>query len=413
VSTSRPRPQVAITGIGIVSAIGCGRGPFWTALADGRSGVTSTEGVPCLTAPVGDFDGRRWIDGALARRMDRLSQMLVAATQMAVVDAGLDPPHALPPERTAIVTGTALGNLSETAAFLSRLGDKGPALASPSLFPNLVMNASASYAAMAWRVTGPTLTVSEGDISGELAVAAGYDLIAAGAADVALVGGVDELTAVRTPAYWSLGLLAPAAAHHAWSGPFGRGGPSVALGEGAAILVLEAIDRARARGRPAYAEIVGCHPWAVQSPAHGWPAGPAPIAAEIHAALGLLTEPVDAIFSGAPGRPDQDALELSAYAYACRGSPPPWVTSVKGATGDFGAAGAVSVAAAALAVAEQTITPLCRLDTPPVADGVRLAGTTGTTADLHHVLVSGLTYGGNGIGIALRRSHDPEALTRA
>ena len=103
-SASRPGPRVAITGIGIVSAIGCGRGPFWTALAAGRSGVTSGDGGPCLTAPVGDFDGRRWVDGALGRRMDRLSQMLVAATRMAIVDAGLDPRRDLPPERTAIET---------------------------------------------------------------------------------------------------------------------------------------------------------------------------------------------------------------------------------------------------------------------------------------------------------------------
>jgi 3-oxoacyl-[acyl-carrier-protein] synthase II len=406
VNASRPSPQVAITGIGVVSAIGCGRGPFWTALAEGRSGVTSTEGVPCLTAPVCDFDGRRWIGGALLRRMDRLSQMLVAATQMAIADAGLDPPHDLPPERTAIVTGTAFGNLSETATFLARLADKGPALVSPSLFPNLVMNASASYAAMTWQITGPMLTVSEGDISGELAVAVGCELITAGAADVALVGGVDELTAMRIAAYCSLGVPAPAASLDSWSGPFGRSGPSVALGEGAAILVLEAVDRARARGRSAYAEIVGCHPWAVQSPAHGWSASPAHIAAAVRTALGCLTEPVDAIYSGAPGRPAQDALELSAYADACKGSRPPWVTSVKGATGDFGAAGAVTVAAAALALSEQTITPLCRLDEPPVADGVRVAGRARTSTDLRHVLVSGLACGGNGIGIALRRTGD-------
>jgi 3-oxoacyl-(acyl-carrier-protein) synthase len=178
------------------------------------------------------------------------------------------------------------------------------------------------------------------------------------------------------------------------------------LGEGAAILVLETIDRARARGRPGYAEIAGCHPWAVQSPAHGWPAGPAHIAAEVRTALGCLAEPADAIFSGASGRPEQDALELSAYADASKGSRPPWVTSVKGATGDFGAAGAMTVAAAALAVAEQTLTPLCRLDDPPAADGVRVAGRARTSTDLRHVLVSGLTCGGNGIGIALRRAHD-------
>jgi 3-oxoacyl-(acyl-carrier-protein) synthase len=82
------------------------------------------------------------------------------------------------------------------------------------------------------------------------------------------------------------------------------------------------------------------------------------------------------------------------------------VTSVKGATGDFGAAGAVTVAAAALALSEQTITPLCRLDEPPVADGVRVAGRARTSTDLRHVLVSGLACGGNGIGIALRRTGD-------
>jgi 3-oxoacyl-(acyl-carrier-protein) synthase len=169
------------------------------------------------------------------------------------------------------------------------------------------------------------------------------------------------------------------------------------------MLVLERTDQARARGRRAYAEIIGAHYWAVESPPHGWPSDSTGIAAEIAAALRLFPDAADAIFSGATGRQQRDALELSAYARACSGTRPPWVTSIKGATGDFGAAGALTIAAAALAIAGQIVPPLCRLDVPPEATGVRLAGQEAAPADLHHVLVSGLAHGGQGLAIGLRQ----------
>jgi len=174
-------------------------------------------------------------------------------------------------------------------------------------------------------------------------------------------------------------------------------------GEGAAVLVLEETSRARARGRRAYAELIGEHHWAVDSTPHGWPGESAGIAEAIATALRLFPAPVDAIFSGASGRHQRDALELSAYASACPESRPPWLTSIKGATGDFGAAGALTVAAAALAIAGQTVPPLCRLDGRPETTGVRLAGPRAARADLHHVLVSGLAPGGQGLAIGLQQ----------
>jgi len=395
-------PRVLITGIGVVSAIGCGGNEFWPALAKGESGVVAADLPPGLAAPVKGFEARRWIGGPGLRRMDRLSQMLVAAARMALVDAGLDLQRDMTPQQVSIVMGTALGNVSETATFLTQLARKGAASASPMLFSNLVMNSAASYAAMEFNVTGPSLTITEGDISGELAVALGYDLVASGAAEVVLAGGADELAAVLAAAYRDLGLLASEAAG-TWPGPFDRDRSGAVLGEGAAVVVLEKADKARERGSPGLVEIAGYRQWSAPAPAHGWPTSAADVGAEIRATLEALPGHVDAVYTGASGARDRDGLEMEALERALGRERAAWVTSIKGATGEFGAAGAVTVAAATLSMTHGSIAPLCRLRNPPTLDRIRLPGRVAEPAELVHVLVSGLGRGGNGVGILLRR----------
>ncbi len=392
---------VCITGIGVVSPVGHSARDFWAALAAGRTAVAHGPAAPHAVAEVRDFDPRPWVSGASLRRMDRLSRMVVAAGAMALADAGLVPSRNAAPERIGLAVGTSLGNISETVDFLARIKDRGPGRASPFVFPNLVLNAPASYASIELQATGPNLTVSQGDLSGELAIAAGYDLIASGTADVVLAGGGDELAPITGVVSRDVGLACRDP--RAWRGPFDAQPAGAALGEGAAVLVLETVAHASARERLAYAELVGHRSWSTAAPLYGWPDDVAAVAAEIRRLVATDIAAIDAVYCGASGARDRDRLELLAVSAALRGGATPWVSSIKGATGDFGTAGALTVAAAALSIAHGAVLPVAGGECPLPADGVRLAGGEARTRALRNVLVTGFARGGLGAALLLSR----------
>ncbi len=344
---------VAVTGIGVVSAIGIGVDAFWDALAAGRSGcgpARRVEAPGVLVAEVHDLDARRFVHSAQGRRIDRTSLLVLAASRLALADAGLDP-AVLDPARTAIGVGSAFGNVEETAVFLDRLVERGTG--NPLLFPNLVMNASLSYATIELGVTGPTAMLTEQEASGEAAIAWGVRQVADGAAEVCLAGGGDEVTSAlvrlrretRTAGAGPARPLDPAA-----------DGPCV--GEGAAVVVLERVARARARGARLYARIVPHDGAGIPAPLHGWPRDGAGVAR----ILTPLAADADALVAAASGSPPLDAIEADALARAGDGRRVA-VTAPRGAIGDFGAAGALAVATAALAIHHAAVPPTvgCRL----------------------------------------------------
>jgi 3-oxoacyl-[acyl-carrier-protein] synthase II len=400
---------VWITGLGVVSAVGHSAQDFWAALSAGRTGVAHDVGARRVVAEVHDFDARAWISAASLRRMDRLSRMMVAAGAMALADAGLAPGRDVAPERVGLALGTSLGNISETVDFLARIKDRGPGLASPLVFPNLVLNAPASYASIELQVTGPSISVSQGDVSGELAVATGYDLVASGIADVVLAGGGEELAPITAAVYRDIGLACRDP--RAWRGPFDAAPGGAAPGEGAAILVLEEARHARARGRAGYAEMAGHRSWSTAAPLYGWSRDGTRVAVEIRRLLERGTGKIDAAYLGAPGVRERDRIELVAVSEALRGgggASIPWVSSIKGAIGEFGAAGALSLAAAALSVARGAVLPIVGVERPIQADGVRLAVGEARPGRLQEALVTGFARGGLGAAVLLRRA--PGAL---
>src|SRR5438132_1609984 len=189
---------VAVTGIGVVSAVGHGVEPFGRGLTAGACGLRPIRRfeVPpgvALGGEVPPRERRELVLTAIGRRIDWLSLMALAACRLALVDAGLAP-GTLAPARTGLGFGSAWGNLHETGTFLDRLFARGQG--NPLLFPNLVFNAPVSYASIELGITGPTAMLSAGEASGEAALAWGAEQVAEGAVDVCLAGGADELGAV-------------------------------------------------------------------------------------------------------------------------------------------------------------------------------------------------------------------------
>ena len=372
---------VVVTGIGVVSPFGWTAEAFWDGLVAGRSALAPVRRF-ASRAPgrlSGEVPARA--TGELARspvgrRMDWTSLMALGACRLALADAGLAA-DAVPGERMSLALGSAYGNLQETATFLDRLFARG--IGNPLLFPNMVFNAPLSYVSIELDIRGETSMLSMLEVSGEAAIAWGVDAVASGRAEACLAGGVDELGEVLHRVLEAGGELAAGAPR-----PFGADADGVATGEGAGVLVLERLDDARARGARIHARIrapLGC---SVPAPVHGWPRDAAALAARLVPAV----RDADAVFASASGSPSHDAIEAEALMRVTHAP----VTALRGALGDFGAAGALVAAAAARAVAAGTIPPTLGLGAPRAAlDVVR--GTARQTP-LRSAVVTGLARGG-------------------
>jgi 3-oxoacyl-[acyl-carrier-protein] synthase II len=399
--------RIVVTGIGVVSPIGIGCEQFWNALCRGESGVTVltdealTHGVPTLGAPVREFAPREFIASTHLRRMDALSRMIVAASRMALDDARFLGAR-VPTDRVGVVVGSAIGDVAGSLAHLDKVFTKGPAAASPMNFPNLVLNAPASYVAMEFGFTGVNLTVAHAEVSGEHALVAAIDALRAGRADVMLAGGGDELGTIVLEVLRRLRVLAGQRGGRMWVSPYDRGRSGIALGEGAAMLVLERAPHARARGARAYAEVAGTTCFSVPAPLYHWPASAAAAAPALRRLVG--DAPVDVVCGSANSSARLDAAELELLgAVTGPDQSRPVVTSIKGAIGEFGAAGALTSAAACLALHTQTVPPLCRLDDPEPG-AVRFAAPRGEPHAMRRALVCGLARGGAGVALQFDRA---------
>jgi len=406
-----------VTGVGVVSPLGS-MPAFWEGLRAGRSGIAVVAdaadvpaGAPRLEARARDWGARDHVRPALLRRMDHCSQMVVSACRMALADAQLDLAGD-EAEAAGVVVGTAFGNLSESEDFVRGLFAKGPALANPLTFPNLVLNSAAGYVAIELGLLGPNLTVVRGEASGEAALATAWDTLASGHAEVVLAGGCDELAPVLRHIYTDLGLLSPNDGGEEWSSPFDRRRNGVVMGEGAAILVLETARHAAARRARVLAELVGSVSENLAASPHDWPTPETAAHADDtrRGLAGLGFEPAahagaTLVVSCADSSVRVDRAEAARIAAVLgTAAPRALVTSIKGAIGEFGAAGALGAVAAVLALHDGGFPRLASLGAPDAECLLTLAGprAAAPAEGFSHALVSATPRGGGAITLLFR-----------
>ena len=411
--------RIVVTGLGAVCPLGTGAASVWRAFAAGESGIRElapdddrlAAGVdvspPASVRRAGwvrGFRPRDHVRSPHLRRMDWCSRMTVAAVRQAFEDAGLVPLDDAASVRTALVVGSCYGNQRETAAYLQRVLASGPAAGQPLLFPNLVLNATAGYAAIELDVRGPNVCVAEHEASGEVAIATALDLLESGACDVACVAGVDEIGAVLLDALRDLRLLHPDAAPRDADAArrrdrVGRAG-AILPGEGAAALVLERAAGAAARGVAAYARLaaarIGTHD-AAPSP-YGFPR-------DADAAAGRLLElasapgpAIDGLLGGANGLVLRDALDDALLRRLRCGGRAVGYAPYRRLVGDWGAAGVLGAVLGSLALDASVL--------PAVATEGDAAGATATAAP-DRLLLVGAARGGVLVPIVLDRDAGP------
>lgn len=420
----RVAERVVITGGGAVGPFGAGIEALVGGVAGGRRALERTGSacvarVPAGAAGAGPFGPNAW------RRLDLGSRMAVAAALQALQSAGYRAPAGRPADaggtataaggaaaeaaELATVLGTMSAGIETLRGFLGTLLLEGPGSVSPMLFPFTVPNAPASQCSILLGLRGPNLTLCEMEASGLAAIATAADLIRCGAVEAALAGAVDEWSEAYGRAWGRLRLTHrgdPAE----FRGPFAHDRRGFTPGEGAYVLVLESLDRARRRGAVPWAEVKGEAMAHAPGPAHAWPREAEDVAGAIGDALSqarLRPRELGYIAASANGTRALDAVEARALRLVLgdelRRVP---VTSVKGAVGESAAASACSALVGALSIRDGFIPPVAGLVHPDPGLGLDLVMGEARRERVPSVLISALGTGGSVAGLVLAR---PEA----
>src|SRR5438874_2659340 len=366
--------RVVVTGLGAVTPLGADLATSWRRLLAGEGGAGPLTAFPADGQPVriaceaSEFEPERWLDREALDRLDRVTQFAVAAARMAETDAGLR--IAGESERVGASIGTAQGGLSSLESSYGELLETGRI--EHSWVEAFLPNMPAAAVSLELGTRGPLAAPCAACAASAMAIGDGYDAIRLGRAEVMLCGGAEAgISELSLAGFAALRALSrrnqdPARA----SRPFDADRDGFVMGEGAAVLVLEEAEHARARGATVYAELAG---YGMSSDAfhmtepdpHGM--GQARAVASALADAGLGPDDVDYVNAHASSTGIGDATETAALKRAlgeekARSIP---ISSIKGATGHcLGAAGAVEAAATVLALRDDVVPPTINYETP-------------------------------------------------
>ncbi|MFF5212013.1 beta-ketoacyl-[acyl-carrier-protein] synthase family protein [Streptosporangium sp. NPDC000396] len=419
--------RVVITGIGTVTPGGVGTKAFWELLTAGRSATRIIRAFDAtafrspLAAEV-DFDpALAGLTAQQVRRMDRAAQFAVVSAREALADSGLEL-GGLDPGRIGVSLGSAVGctvSLEEEYVVLSDSGRRwllDHEYGVPHLYGHMVPSTLAVEVAWESGSEGPVQLVSNGCTSGLDAVGYGAQLVAEGTVDVAVAGATDApVSPITVACFDAIKATTPDISdpEHA-SRPFDLARSGFVLGEGAAVLILEELGAARARGAHIYAELVG---YAARSNAYhmtGLKPDGREMAEAIRVALDqarLNPEDVDYINAHGSGTKQNDRHETAAFkrSLGARAYEVP-VSSIKSMVGhSLGAIGAIEVAASALALEHQIVPPTANLHTPDPECDLDYVPLTARDHRTDVVLSVGSGFGGFQTAMVLARPEEMDA----
>jgi 3-oxoacyl-[acyl-carrier-protein] synthase II len=407
---------VVITGLGMVSPIGNDVETSWRNLLAGESGAADitlfdTTGYPVhFACEAKDFQPTNWIEHKAARRMDRFAQFTIAAARMAEADSGLD--VAKEPERIGVAVATGIGGLKSFQDCYDTLRDRGPDRVNPFSIPAIIPNMGAAWVSMELGTKGPLASQCTACAASNMAIGDGLDAIRLGRADVMLCGGTEApITQVGIAGFGAMRALSRRNDDpKRGSRPFDAHRDGFVMGEGSAILVLEGLDHAQARGAKIYGELLG---YGLSSDANHItepdPSGEAPARALAMAFrdAGITPEDVDYVNAHATSTPLGDASETRVIKRALGEDVARRiaVSGTKGATGHMlGAAGAAEAIFTLLAVKEGILPPTINYElADPECDLDYVPNEPRQAPDATIGVSNSFGFGGHNASIVLRR----------
>jgi 3-oxoacyl-[acyl-carrier-protein] synthase II len=426
--------RVVVTGMGLVTPLGCGVDTVWQRLVAGGSGLRRLPDAFCrgLDAQVGamvptaqedaeaGLDMDRVVSGKDQKKMDRFIVLALAAAEEALQQAGWQPQSPQAQERTATVIASGIGGFPAIAEAVRTTDQRGPRRLSPFTVPSFLINLAAGQVSIRYGFKGPIGAPVTACAASVQALGDGARLIRSGEADVVVCGGAEAAIHLVTQA----GFAAARALSTGYndcptqaSRPFDRHRDGFIVGEGAGMLVIESLEHARARGAVPLAELVG---YGTSADAYHITSGPEDgngAARAMQMALrqaGISPAQVQHVNAHATSTQVGDAAELAAFRTVF-GVPDadsqlkgPAISSTKSATGHLlGAAGAVEAIFTVMALRHQIAPPTLNLHDPdPLSKGLDLVQLRARSLAMEYALSNGFGFGGVNASVVFRRWAD-------
>ncbi len=407
--------RVVITGLGLVTPLGLGVEPNWRSILDGRSAVSritrfDPERFPTrIAGEIKNFDVQQFVDRKEARKMDLFVQYAIAAADLAVQDAGLDP-ALLAGERTGVYVGSGIGGIGSIEETHRVLLEKGPDRVSPFFIIQTIINEASGHISIRYRASGPNMANATACSTGAHAIGEAFRMIQSGVADRMIAGGAEApITPLSLAGFCNMKALSerndePEKA----SRPFDAQRDGFVMSEGAGIVILEELGAALKRGARIYAEVLG---YGLNSDAYHVTA-PSPDGDGAARVMRLALEdgrvsPEDIQYINAHGTSTQynDKTETLAIkkVFGDRAGRV-GVSSTKSMTGHLlGAAGGVETAITALAIFHQVMPPTINYEIPDPECDLDYVPNVARPAEIVHALTNSFGFGGTNACLLLKK----------
>ena len=408
--------RVVVTGIGMISPLGVGNEATWQGLIEGRSGIGritkfDASGFPAqIAGEVRGFNAEDYIEKKEVKKSDTFIHYAVAAAQMAVDDAKLDP-KAEDPDRVGVVIGSGIGGLPLIEEMHKKMLERGPTRISPFFIPGLIVNLAAGHISIRFNAQGPSSAPATACATGAHAIGDAARIIRYDDADVMFAGGSEAvISALALGGFSAMRALStrndePQRASRPWD--LERDG--FVMGEGAGVLILEEREHALARGARIYCELTGygmtSDAYHITSPAEDG-SGMARVMTRALRDAGLQPADIDYINAHGTSTPIGDKTETVAIkkvfgddAYKVA------ISSTKSMTGHLlGAAGGLESAIAAMILRREIIPPTINYENPdPECDLDYVPNQAREAKGIRHVLSNSFGFGGTNATLIFSR----------
>jgi len=416
--------RVVVTGMGMLTPLGCGVEQTWKRLIKGESGAKKIEHfnvadlpskVACII-PRGDgsdgtFNPDQWMAPPDQRKVDEFIVFAMCAARQALDDAGWRPASYEDQIKTGVLIGSGIGGIEGIASTAITLQERGPRRVSPFFIPGRIINLASGYVSIEFGLKGPNHAVVTACSTGAHAIGDAARMVALGDAEVMVAGGAESpVNRIAVAGFSALRALSsgfndePQRA----SRPYDKDRDGFVMGEGAGVVVLESLDHAKARGAKIHAEVIGYgmsgDAYHITAPAPDGDGALRCMNAAIKRA-GITAGDIDYINAHGTSTPLGDEIELAAVQRlvgnaAGRVS----MSSTKSCVGHLlGAAGAVEAIFSILAIRDRIAPPTINLDNPSVETPIDLVPHQARPRDIDTVLSNSFGFGGTNASLIFRR----------
>jgi 3-oxoacyl-[acyl-carrier-protein] synthase II len=411
---SRNEHRVVVTGLGAVTPVGTGVEAFWEGLKAGKNGIARithfdpTDFRSQMAAEVNDFNPEEWIDRKSIDRMDRFTHFAVAASTMAIKDAGLDS-CPFDQYRAGVIIGSGIGGIATMEESHRKLLEKGPKSVNPFLVSKFLINMAACNVSIQYGLKGPLSAPTVACSTGANAIGDAFRILQRGDADVMLAGSTEAaVTPLAYGGFCATRSMSTSTDPEKASRPFDRDRDGFVMGEGAGIAVLESLEHAVRRNARIYAEIAGygntADAFHVTAPEPGG---------------GGMTRVMEAALRDASIRPDEvqyinahgtstvlnDKIESAAILNVFGGHAGRLkVGSVKSMIGHLlAAAGAVEFAATVMSVHTGIVPPTIHYETPDPDCPLDYITKGVESLDIRYAISNSFGFGGGNVCLAVKK----------